>query len=491
MCELVAPDRRTPSHPVGSASPTAPGMRCSPRTSAGGPRTGGAGPAQSPTKVDWLDPAGVPGIVPAEPGRPRRIGAGDHHPARTRRSRRTTDLARLPGACGPLLRRAEPPGSPWDQPNVALLEVGLHPSADDARRPCRAPIRRRRRLPPGTGLAGVLRRCRLPPTRIAVEVDRPRGRHRLQRDTGKTADDRLAAWKAGRTGFPYIDAGMRQLLAEGWVHNRVRMGVASFLIKDLHLPWQVGAAHFLEHLVDGDYASNNHGWQWVAGSGTAGGRVLPHLQPDRPGREVRSRRRLRPAFRARTACHSGQGGAPAVGAARRRPPITRSRSSTMPPSGRSRCAAGSPAARELIQAACRRQKPTGRRPHDADQLSPGSSQRRPSPVLKALTAQVIGSIATALRWLRLARSGEVRRRDRPAPSRRPHRPRAPGRSPSGAVQPMLDPAARHRNPVSATSRSSSASRTPDRRSFGVPSTVSPRDRDQLLVGPRGTRCRTR
>lgn len=51
------------------------------------------------------------------------------------------------------------------------------------------------------------------------------------------------------------------------MHNRVRMGVASFLIKDLHLPWQAGAAHFLHHLVDGDVASNNHGWQWVAGSG--------------------------------------------------------------------------------------------------------------------------------------------------------------------------------------------------------------------------------
>ncbi|HEY5116259.1 MAG TPA: FAD-binding domain-containing protein, partial [Nakamurella sp.] len=86
-------------------------------------------------------------------------------------------------------------------------------------------------------------------------------------DGGSDADDRLAAWKAGMTGYPYIDAGMRQLLTQGWMHNRVRMGVASFLIKDLHLPWQVGAAHFLAHLVDGDYASNNHGWQWVAGSG--------------------------------------------------------------------------------------------------------------------------------------------------------------------------------------------------------------------------------
>jgi len=86
-------------------------------------------------------------------------------------------------------------------------------------------------------------------------------------DDGTEADERFVAWQQGRTGYPYIDAGMRQLLAEGWMHNRVRMGVASFLIKDLHLPWQWGAKHFMEHLVDGDYASNNHGWQWVAGSG--------------------------------------------------------------------------------------------------------------------------------------------------------------------------------------------------------------------------------
>lgn len=89
----------------------------------------------------------------------------------------------------------------------------------------------------------------------------------LDWDSGKQADDRLAAWKAGRTGYPYVDAGMRQLLAEGWIHNRVRMGVASFLIKDLHLAWQLGAAHFMDHLVDGDIASNTHGWQWVAGAG--------------------------------------------------------------------------------------------------------------------------------------------------------------------------------------------------------------------------------
>jgi len=76
------------------------------------------------------------------------------------------------------------------------------------------------------------------------------------------------AWCRGETGFPIVDAGMRQLLATGWMHNRVRMITASFLTKDLHVWWPHGARHFLAHLADGDLASNNHGWQWVAGTGT-------------------------------------------------------------------------------------------------------------------------------------------------------------------------------------------------------------------------------
>jgi deoxyribodipyrimidine photo-lyase len=76
------------------------------------------------------------------------------------------------------------------------------------------------------------------------------------------------AWTQGRTGYPIVDAGMRQLLREGFMHNRVRMIVASFLVKDLHLPWWWGARHFMKHLIDGDIASNQHNWQWVAGCGT-------------------------------------------------------------------------------------------------------------------------------------------------------------------------------------------------------------------------------
>jgi deoxyribodipyrimidine photo-lyase len=80
--------------------------------------------------------------------------------------------------------------------------------------------------------------------------------------------ERFDAWRAGRTGYPLVDAGMRQLRAEGWMHNRVRMVVASFLVKDLHIEWQHGARHFMHWLVDGDIASNMHGWQWTAGTGT-------------------------------------------------------------------------------------------------------------------------------------------------------------------------------------------------------------------------------
>jgi len=78
----------------------------------------------------------------------------------------------------------------------------------------------------------------------------------------------LAAWKAGRTGYPVVDAGMRQLAQEGFVHNRARMIVASFLTKDLYVDWRSGARHYLDLLLDGDLANNNLNWQWVAGTGT-------------------------------------------------------------------------------------------------------------------------------------------------------------------------------------------------------------------------------
>ena len=75
-------------------------------------------------------------------------------------------------------------------------------------------------------------------------------------------------WKTGQTGYPIIDAAMRQLQAQGWINNRLRMIVASFLIKHLLIPWQDGAMHFWNKLVDADLANNSLGWQWIAGCGT-------------------------------------------------------------------------------------------------------------------------------------------------------------------------------------------------------------------------------
>jgi deoxyribodipyrimidine photo-lyase len=97
--------------------------------------------------------------------------------------------------------------------------------------------------------------------------------------------EQLKAWQEGKTGFPFVDAAMRQLLLEGWMHNRTRMVVASFLVKDLHLEWQHGADFFKEHLVDFDVASNAHGWQWTAGTGTDASPYYRVFNPIEQGRK--------------------------------------------------------------------------------------------------------------------------------------------------------------------------------------------------------------
>jgi deoxyribodipyrimidine photo-lyase len=92
------------------------------------------------------------------------------------------------------------------------------------------------------------------------------------------------AWCAGKTGYPFVDAAMRQLVQEGWMHNRTRMVVASFLVKDLHLEWQLGERFFAQHLVDYDVASNAHGWQWTAGTGTDASPYYRVFNPIEQGR---------------------------------------------------------------------------------------------------------------------------------------------------------------------------------------------------------------
>jgi deoxyribodipyrimidine photo-lyase len=107
----------------------------------------------------------------------------------------------------------------------------------------------------------------------AILEEHPRvlgGSYRREYDALAWNDDAegFAAWCDGRTGYPIVDAGMRQLRATGWMHNRVRMVVASFLTKDLLIDWRAGEAWFFARLVDGDLASNNGGWQWSASTGT-------------------------------------------------------------------------------------------------------------------------------------------------------------------------------------------------------------------------------
>lgn len=115
----------------------------------------------------------------------------------------------------------------------------------------------------------------------AREYLRPEHARMPYDDPGEQLED----WKRGRTGFPIVDAGMRQLRAVGWVHNRVRMIVASFLVKDLHVEWQHGARHFMHWLVDGDLASNQHGWQWTAGCGTDAAPYFRVFNPTSQGRK--------------------------------------------------------------------------------------------------------------------------------------------------------------------------------------------------------------
>ncbi|MEU8433083.1 deoxyribodipyrimidine photo-lyase [Streptomyces sp. NPDC029216] len=103
--------------------------------------------------------------------------------------------------------------------------------------------------------------------RPAAAAEDYRPRHDRWR-TGSAAEEEVQAWKDGRTGYPVVDAAMRQLRHEGWMHNRGRLLTACFLTKTLYVDWRTGARHFLDLLVDGDVANNQLNWQWVAGTGT-------------------------------------------------------------------------------------------------------------------------------------------------------------------------------------------------------------------------------
>jgi deoxyribodipyrimidine photo-lyase len=115
---------------------------------------------------------------------------------------------------------------------------------------------------------------------LAAVPSLPRRDYRPRRDRWSCSQRALEAWKEGHTGYPLVDAAMRQLRAEGFMHNRARMTVASFLCKDLYVDWREGARHFWDLLSDGEIANNAGNWQWVAGTGndTRPNRVLNPLR---------------------------------------------------------------------------------------------------------------------------------------------------------------------------------------------------------------------
>ncbi|CAL9325169.1 cryptochrome/photolyase family protein [Streptomyces sp. SudanB182_2057] len=126
----------------------------------------------------------------------------------------------------------------------------------------------------GPGAEAFLRQLAWRDFHRQVLAARPASAHRDYRTrhdrwrTERTAAADIDAWREGRTGYPVVDAAMRQLRVEGWMHNRARLLTAGFLTKTLYVDWRIGAAHFLHWLVDGDLASNQLNWQWMAGTGT-------------------------------------------------------------------------------------------------------------------------------------------------------------------------------------------------------------------------------
>ena len=133
------------------------------------------------------------------------------------------------------------------------------------------------------------------------------------------AERAFEAWAEGRTGFPLVDAGMRQLLREGWMHNRARLVVGSFLTKDLGIDWRWGERWFMRLLIDGDEANNNGNWQWIASVGVDPQPAFRRIyNPALPHGALRPRRRVRAPLRARAARRARRAPCRAVGDAARR-----------------------------------------------------------------------------------------------------------------------------------------------------------------------------
>ena len=225
---------------------------------------GWRGPAAtSADTVEWLDPSQVSGL-------PRRAAIPEEKDGSTVEAGETAALANwkefLERVSAYEDERNRPDLDSTSRMSVYLKYGNIHP------RTMLADLGKLR----GEGAAGYRKQLAWRDFYADILFQRPDSARenydkkfdKIELDTSEHAYELFDTWKEGRTGFPIVDAGMRQLDSEKWMHNRVRMIVASFLVKDLHLPWWWGARYFMAQLVDGDLANNQHGWQWTAGTGT-------------------------------------------------------------------------------------------------------------------------------------------------------------------------------------------------------------------------------
>ncbi|WP_206510908.1 deoxyribodipyrimidine photo-lyase [Rhodococcus sp. BGS-1C] len=225
---------------------------------------GWRGPAAtSADTVEWLDPSQVSGL-------PRRAAIPEEKDGSTVEAGETAALANwkefLERVSAYEDERNRPDLDSTSRMSVYLKYGNIHP------RTMLADLGKLR----GEGAAGYRKQLAWRDFYADILFQRPDSARenydkkfdKIELDTSEHAYELFDIWKEGRTGFPIVDAGMRQLDSEKWMHNRVRMIVASFLVKDLHLPWWWGARYFMAQLVDGDLANNQHGWQWTAGTGT-------------------------------------------------------------------------------------------------------------------------------------------------------------------------------------------------------------------------------
>jgi deoxyribodipyrimidine photo-lyase len=223
----------------------------------------GPAPAVAADQVTWL---AAPNRVTLEAADPALVSVAGEHPARAswrawldRRSGGPADYKALHNTPGADATSHLSPALRWGHlhPRTVLADLGEHRSE---------------------GSAAIARQVAWRDFYADVLLHRPDAvtspiKHEF-RDLpvddpvpGSAAAERLAAWEEGRTGYPLVDAGMRQMVAEGWMHNRLRLVTGSFLVKDLHLGWWHGADVYMRHLRDGDVAQNQLNWQWVAGCG--------------------------------------------------------------------------------------------------------------------------------------------------------------------------------------------------------------------------------